>query len=289
MFFGAEEAGLYRSAMKSRKLDAGPPQALYRHSPTVRLVHWIVAAAVVVLVMSGLQIFNAHPALYWGQKSTFSSPLASIDTAVIDDRRARVTRILGHQWVTTGTLGLSGNSEDPLPRAFPAWVTLPAQQDLAAGRSWHFLAAWVLVIGGLIYLAVGLATGHIRKDIIPTLQELAGIKHSILEHLRFRSATSPTYNVLQKLAYCFLLLAVFPALILSGLTMSPGMDAALPFLTAIFGGRQSARTVHFVAASTIVLFVVVHVIMVFVSGPLNLLRSMITGWFYLAPEQSHEQ
>jgi thiosulfate reductase cytochrome b subunit len=273
--------------MKPRKQDARARQALYRHSRAVRLVHWIVAAAVVVLVMSGLQIFNAHPALYWGQKSTFSSPVASIDAAVIDDRRVGVTRILGHQWITTGTLGLSGKSEDPVPRAFPALVTLPAQQDLAAGRSWHFLAAWVLVIAGLIYLAAGVATGHIRRDIVPTLQELRGTGHSVLDHLRFRPATSPTYNVLQKLAYCFLLFAVFPALILSGLTMSPGLDAALPFLTSVFGGRQSARTVHFVAASTIVLFVLVHVTMVFVSGPLNLLRSMITGWFYVRPER-HE-
>jgi thiosulfate reductase cytochrome b subunit len=274
--------------MNSRDLEPRAPQALYRHSATVRLVHWITAAAVVVLVMSGLQIFNAHPALYWGQKSNFRSPLASIDTAIIDDRRVGVTRVLGQQWVTTGTLGLSGNSEDPVPRGFPAWSTLPAQQDLAAGRSWHFLAAWVLVIGGLVYLVAGFVTGHIRRDILLTFGELRGIGHSVVEHLRFRSAASPTYNVLQKLAYCFLLFFVFPALTLSGLTMSPGLDAALPFLTSIFDGRQSARTVHFLAASTIVLFVVVHVIMVFVSGPLNLLRSMVTGWFYLEPRRSHE-
>jgi thiosulfate reductase cytochrome b subunit len=199
-----------------------------------------------------------------------------------------VTRIFGHQFVTTGILGLSGNREDPQPRAFPAWVTLPAQQDLAAGRSWHFLAAWVLVIGGLVYLAAGLATGHICRDILPTFRDLRGLGGSIVEHLRFRSAASPAYNALQKLAYCVLLFAVFPALILSGLTMSPGVDSALPFLTWIFDGRQSARTVHFFAALAIVLFIAVHVIMVIVSGPLNLLRSMITGWFYLKPERSDE-
>jgi thiosulfate reductase cytochrome b subunit len=250
-------------------------------------MHWIVAAAVIVLVMSGLQIFNAHPALYWGQKSNFGSPLASISTTIIDNARAGVTRIFGHQFVTTGILGLSGNREDPQPRAFPAWVTLPGQQDLAAGRSWHFLAAWVLVIGGIVYLAAGLATGHIRRDILPAFRELRGISESVVEHLRFRSAGS-TYNVLQKLAYCVLLFAVFPALILSGLTMSPGADSALPFLTWIFDGRQSARTVHFFAAFAIVLFIAVHVIMVIVSGPLNLLRSMITGWFYPKPERSDE-
>ena len=275
--------------MNRRKPEArADRRAIYRHSPTVRLVHWIVAAAAVVLVMSGLQIFNAHPALYWGQKSSFESPVASIGTAIVDNARAGVTRVFDHQLVTTGILGLSGSREDPEPRAFPAWATLPAQQDLAAGRSWHFLAAWVLVIGGLVYLIAGLTTGHIRRDMLPTFGELKGIGHSVVEHLRFRSGASPTYNVLQKLAYCFLLFVVLPVLILSGLSMSPGLDTALPFLTSIFGGRQSARTVHFLAASTMVLFVAVHVIMVFVSGPLHLLRSMVTGWFYVRPERSHE-
>jgi thiosulfate reductase cytochrome b subunit len=288
LFLGRKERRAYRPTMDSRNLETRAPQVIYRHSPTVRLVHWIAAAAVIVLVMSGLQIFNAHPALYWGQKSKFGDPVASIGTAIVDDRRAGVTTVFGHELVTTGVLGLSGNAEDPEPRAFPAWVTLPAQQDLAAGRSWHFLAAWVLIIGGAVYLGNGLVTGHIRRDILPTFRELRGIGNSIVEHLMFRSAPSSRYNVLQKLAYCFLLILIFPALILSGLTMSPGLDTALPFLTSIFDGRQSARTVHFLAAFTIVLFVAVHVIMVFVSGPLNLVRSMVTGWFYVRPEGLNE-
>ena len=256
-------------------------QAIYRHSLTVRLVHWTAAAAVVVLVMSGLQIFNAHPALYWGQKSSFANPVASISSAIIGNARAGVTKIFDHQFVTSGILGLSGDSDDPQQRAFPAWATLPRQQDLAAGRSWHFIAAWVLVICGLVYVVASFASGHIPRDIVPRFRELRGIGHSIIEHLRFRPAASPTYNVLQKLAYSLLLFVIFPALILSGLTMSPGLDAALPFLTSIFDGRQSARTVHFLAAFAIVLFVAIHVIMVLVSGPVNLLRSMVTGWYDL--------
>jgi thiosulfate reductase cytochrome b subunit len=274
--------------MNSRNSHSRALPAVYRHSPTVRLVHWIVAAAVLMLVMSGLQIFNAHPALYWGQKSSFASPVASIGTAIVGDRKAGVTRVFGQALVTTGVLGLSGSREDPEPRAFPAWATLPAQQDLAAGRSWHFLAAWLLVIAGAVYLVEGLVTGHIRRDILPKLQELRAIGKSIIGHLLFRSEASSTYNVLQKLAYCFLIILVLPALILSGVTMSPGLDTALPFLTSIFGGRQSARTVHFVAAFTIVLFVAVHVFMVFVSGPVNLVRSMITGWFYIRPGRLNE-
>lgn len=273
-------AGAYRPLMVSRKLEHREcRQPIYRHSPTVRVVHWIAAAAVVVLVMSGLQVFNAHPELYWGQKSSFANPVASIGSPIVDNSRTGVIRIFDHQFVTTGILGLSGDRDDPEQRAFPAWATLPAQQDLAAGRSWHFIAAWVLVVCGLAYVVAGLVKGHIRRDIIPTFLELRGIGRSIVDHLRFRPDASLTYNVLQKLAYCFLIFVIFPALILSGLTMSPGLDAALPFLTSIFDGRQSARTVHFLAAFAIILFVAIHVIMVFVSGPINLLRSMITGWY----------
>jgi thiosulfate reductase cytochrome b subunit len=276
--------------MALRKLETrADSQAIYRHFPTVRIIHWIVAAAVAVLIMSGLQIFNAHPALYWGQKSDFLKPVVSIDTAIVNNAHAGVARIFGHEFVTTGILGLSGSKEDPESRAFPAAVTLPPQQDLAAGRSWHFLAAWVLLICGIAYLAAGVGTGHIRRDLTPTFRELRGIGHSVAEHLRFRSTTSPTYNVLQKLAYCVVLFVVFRILILSGLTMSPGLDTAFPLLTWIFYGRQSARTIHFLAAFIIVLFVAVHVLMVLKSGPLNLLRSMITGWYYVKTEPSDER
>lgn len=275
--------------MQYRKRDGrvGPPE-VYRHSRTVRIVHWTVAVAVVFLLMSGLQIFNAHPALYWGQISDFASPIAAIGTSVTDDSRAGITRIFDQEFKTTGVLGLSGSGDDLEARAFPEWATLPSQQDLAAGRSWHFLIAWVLVIAALVYFIASVATGHFRRNILPTFRDLRGIGSSIADHLRLRAAASPGYNVLQKLAYCFLLFVLFPALIASGLAMSPGLDTAFPFLTWIFDGRQSARTVHFLAAFAIVLFVAVHVIMVLVSGPLNLLRSMITGWYYLKPEASDE-
>jgi len=200
-FLSVTAAGLSYRVVVSRTLEGRVArQPVYRHSPIVRLVHWIAAAAVVVLLMSRLQIFNAHPALYWGQKSSFANPVASIGSAIIGNARSGVTRIFDHQFITTGILGLSGDSDDPEQRAFPAWATLPAQQDLAAGRSWHFIAAWVLVICGLAYVAAGLATGHIRRDIVPRFRELRGIRRSLVEHLRFQPTASSAYNVLQKLA-----------------------------------------------------------------------------------------
>jgi thiosulfate reductase cytochrome b subunit len=252
---------------------------VYRHSLTVRIAHWLVAIAVTILLMSGLQIFNAHPALYWGNKSQFSSPVAAVKAGTRNGSAAGLTDILGHQFQTTGVLGVSGNSDAPDERAFPSWATLPAEQDLAAGRSWHFVAAWLLLIAGLIYLLSSLVSGHFWRDLIPSLKDIRSIGRSILDHLRFRTAHAPRYNVLQKLTYCVLILIVFPAVILSGLTLSPGLDAAFPFLTAVFDGRQSARTVHFLAATAILCFLVVHLVMVLLTGPFSLLRSMITGWY----------
>lgn len=261
----------------------------YRHSLTVRIAHWLVAAAVAILLMSGLQILNAHPAFYWGHKSKFSSPVAAVTIGTRDEHRVGITEILGHRFQTTGVLGLSGAPDDPQERGFPSWATLPAEQDLAGGRSWHFVAAWLLVITGLIYFVSGLISGHFRRDLLPSIRDIQGVGRAILDHVLFRAAHARTYNVLQKLAYCFLIFVIFPAVILSGLTMSPGLDAAFPFLTSLFDGRQSARTVHFLAAMAILCFVAVHLLMVLLSGPFSLLRSMFTGWYSVKAERAQNE
>ncbi len=265
--------------MRDQKTQRDSWRLAYRHSLFVRITHWLAAGAVAILLMSGFQIFSAHPALYWGQKSKFNDPVATVTTRVRDGYQAGITDILGHQFLTTGFLGLSGDPDDPEARAFPSWATLPAQQDLAAGRSWHFVAAWLLLITGLIYFVSSVVRGHFTRDLFPSVKDVLGIGQSIRDHLRFRTAHLPTYNAVQKLTYCLVVLVVFPAVILSGLTMSPGLDAAFPFLTSLFDGRQSARTVHFLAAMAILLFVMVHLLMVLLSGPFSLLRSMITGWY----------
>ncbi len=138
------------------------------------------------------------------------------------------------------------------------------------------------MLNGLAYLLYAILSGHARRDLAPTRGEFEHIGASISEHIRFRfpkGEEARHYNVLQKLAYLAVIFGLLPLAILSGLTMSPGLDAAFPFLLDLFGGRQSARTVHFLCASGIVLFVLVHVFMVFVSGLWNNLRSMITGHY----------
>ena len=264
---------------------------IYRHSSVVRLAHWVGVACLAILLMSGLQIFNAHPALYLGQASRFQRPVVSIGTAEKNGQQIGVTNVLGQRFDTTGFLGLSGrdNSDE---HAFPSWATLPSYQDLAAGRRWHFFFAWLLVFDGLIYLIYSLASGHISRDLIPSVSQLRNIGRSVLDHARLRfpwGEEARRYNVLQRLAYLIILFVVLPLLILAGLAMSPGLDAAFPGLTSLFGGRQSARTIHFVCAFLVTGFVVVHVLMVLLSGVWNNLRSMITGWYAIGSEEgSHD-
>jgi len=165
------------------------------------------------------------------------------------------TTILGHSFDTTGVLGLSNEGGQISQRAFPSWITIPSYLDLATGRRWHFFFAWLLVLDGVIYFAWGCASRHFGRDLLPTRAELGHIGREILEHLRLRfprGEAARRYNVLQQLAYLMVVFVLFPLMILTGLTMSPGIDSAVPQLLTLFGGRQTARLIHFVAASGLV-------------------------------------
>lgn len=262
----------------------------YRHPLVIRLAHWINAAVLLVLLMSGLQIFNAHPALYWGAVSTFDDPALAITSDQGRDGRSRGVVTVGtRSFDTTGVLGLSRSGGTEVERAFPSWATLPADQDLATGRRWHFLFAWFLVINGAVYLLYGLFSGQLRRRLIPDGDQIRDFGGSVKEHLllRFPEGTeAKRYNVIQKLTYLVVVLGLLPAMVLAGLAMSPGVDAAWPWLTELFGGRQSARSVHFIVAWLLVLFVVVHVVLVIVSGLFNNMRGMITGWFSLGRSET---
>jgi thiosulfate reductase cytochrome b subunit len=257
---------------------------VYRHSVLVRATHWINLVCMTVLLMSGLQIFNAHPALYWGDRSDFDSPVLAIgaerDAA---GQGAGVTTVLGRTFDTTGVLGLSG-ADILEPRAFPAWATLPSSQWLAMGRRWHFFFAWIFVVNGAAYLLYGVARGHFRRDFVPSAWDIRHIGRSVWNHLRLRfprGEEAKHYNVLQKLSYLAVVFLLVPLIVLTGLSMSPRIDAGFPWLPALFGGRQSARTVHFVCAFALLGFVAIHIVMVLLSGVWNNMRAMITGWYDL--------
>ena len=269
-----------------------PAEVIYRHKLTTRLTHWVNVVCFTILLMSGLQILNAHPALYWGQFG------ANDDRAFIQFYATRSgddlighTRVGSLTFTTTGLFGASAGSDGALTvRAMPSWATLPSIRDLATGRRWHFFFAWLFVINGLVYVGASLATGHFRRDLLPTRREL-GPRHilrDIWNHARLKfpkGDAAKRYNVLQKGAYLGVVL-VLALLVLTGLTMSPGVNAAVPGLLDLFGGRQSARTIHFISASLMVAFVVIHLAMVILAGPINEIRSMITGRYVVPPEDS---
>jgi thiosulfate reductase cytochrome b subunit len=278
---------------------AAPPGAapviVYRHTLLVRLTHWVNAVTLAVLLMSGLNIFGSHPALYWGQQSHFDRPALAIGALRTPDGAYHgVTTIGGRAWRTTGWLGLEMKHGQPVQRAFPPWITLPSYRDLATARHWHFFFAWVLVLNGLAYVAGAVASGHLRRDLWTPPRQLKTIPHEIWNHLRLRfpeGEAARHYNVLQKLSYFGVAFVLLPLIILTGLTMSPGMDAALHnALPTLFGGRQSARTIHFICAGLLTAFVVVHIVMVLISGVGNNLRSMITGRYALPrPHRARER
>jgi thiosulfate reductase cytochrome b subunit len=266
------------------KAATAPPvrQRIYRHTLVVRICHWVNVVCLTALLMSGLQIFNAHPALYWGDRSTFDHPWLSMSAGQDDNGDLMgITNIAGHWFNTTGVLGLSKDSDgEPAERGFPSWATLPGPQWLSMGRRWHFFFAWLFVINAAVYVAYTLLGRHLRRDLLPTGRDLAHIGRSLWDHLRLRfpkGEAAKRYNVLQKLAYLAAVFVLGPLIVLAGLTLSPRMDASFPVLLDIFGGRQSARSIHFLCATALLAFVIIHLTMVLISGVWNNLRSMITG------------
>lgn len=281
--------------MTSETAIANPVKAVpfYRHSLLTRLTHWTNVIAFCVMLGSGLQIFNAHPALYWGQYGADDDnarrwlEIGAIDG--VDGKPHGMTRIGPVSFDTSGVLGLSSPDGVTTAIGFPNWATIPSSRDLATGRRWHFFFAWVLVLNGLTYLGGGLLSGHLRKDLLPKLRELSPshIAHDIWQHMRLKfpkGEDAKRYHILQKLSYSGVVFILLPAMVLSGLTMSPSNVATWDWLLDLFGGRQSARSVHFISASLLVAFIVVHLVMVLLAGPINEVRSMITGWFKVEPE-----
>jgi thiosulfate reductase cytochrome b subunit len=259
-----------------------------RHRLSTRLWHWTNAVAVFVLLMSGLTIFNAHPRLYWGHYG------ANADPAWLQIGRTPTTGFLQVGDWRTETTGVLGRWTDAdgiqRTKAFPHWATIPSTYNLALARRWHIAFAWLLVLGGLTYWAWSFLNRHVQRDLAPTRAELspAHIWHDVKEHARLRFPTGEAalrYNILQKLSYLGVLFGLLPLIVLTGLTMSPGMNAAWPWLVDLFGGRQSARSLHFIAAAFIVAFILVHLAMVVLAGPFNEIRSMITGKFRLPEEK----
>ncbi len=242
--------------MDSLPDTAGP--TVKRHRLSTRLWHWLNALLLYILFASGLGIFNAHPRLYWGHYG------ANFDRAWLELER------------------------------FGSWWTLPASYNLALSRHWHLAAAPIFAFALLAYMLWSLANRHVSRDLAFRKDELAprNVWQDIRDHARLRFPTGAAalrYNVLQKASYIGVIFVALPLVILTGLTMSPGMNAAWPWLVDLFGGRQSARSLHFIAAFALAAFFLVHILMVLLAGPLNEIRAMITGRYRVPQDKSGER
>ena len=241
------------AARCSDKREVHGGELVYRHRLPTRLWHWTNAVAIVIMLMSGLMISNAHPHLYWGEYG------ANLD----------------HAWWS--------------PPHFPSWATIPSTYNLALARHWHLFFAWVFAFGLLGHMVASLLNRHFRRDLSLSRRELAPahLWQDVKDHLRLRFPTGQealSYNVLQKMTYILVVFGLIPLMIVTGLALSPGFDAVLHVPLDLVGGRASARSIHFVSAGLIAAFIVVHLILVVLAGPWNEVRSWITGRFRVPPD-----
>jgi thiosulfate reductase cytochrome b subunit len=276
-------------------VERNPPQAetgtkgkgplVYRQSRWTRLTHWTWAFALFFLLLSGLQIFNARPQLYIGQESGFGydNTIFQIGAMNTENGPRGFTKIFGRSFDTTGVLGWSGPPGHERARAFPSWATIPSYYDLGTARVVHFFFAWVLSATLLVWLVAGLVNGHVRRDLVPRPADIRRLPRDVIDHAKLKFHHARDYNTLQKLAYAGVLFVLLPLMILTGFAMSPSMDSVLPWLNEVLGGRQTARTVHFTVMTLLVLFFAVHMLMILAAGPINELRSIVTGWYRADP------
>lgn len=257
---------------------------VYRQRLLTRITHWAWAVSLFFLMLTGLQIFNAHPSLHLGKEVGFDydNAILEIGARQKGDVLQGVTRVFGVEFDTTGYLGVSNGEA----RAIPAALTIPSGQSLATGRVIHFFFAWALIGTLVLWLAASALNGHLRQ-LIPTLADLRALPRDIADHARLRFSHSAGYSVLQKLAYASVLFVALPLMILTGLSMSPGFNAAVPWLLDLFQGRQTARTIHFLTMLALLGFFAVHIAMILLAGPLNEMRSILTGW-YRTDEARHD-
>jgi thiosulfate reductase cytochrome b subunit len=271
-----------------QEISAHPPvkrrgELIYRQSAWTRATHWIWAASLFFLLLTGLQIFNSHPALYIGDQSgfEFENHILKIGALNTPDGQRGYTEILGRRFDTTGVLGSSG--EPPRPKAFPSWATIPSFHDLGTGRVIHFFFAWILVGTLVVWLLASILNGHAWRDLVPKPRDVRNLPRDVVDHLKLNFHHARDYNVLQKLAYAGVLFVLLPLMIATGLAMSPTANAMMPWLPEVLGGRQTARTIHFIVMLLLVGFFIVHMLMILAAGPLNELRSIITGWYRVDP------
>ncbi|RJY08885.1 cytochrome b/b6 domain-containing protein [Aurantiacibacter aquimixticola] len=238
------EIAIANEAVVEQSVQTSGTKPRKRHALSTRIWHWINAVSIIILFMSGLNISNAHRYLYWGDWG-FSPEQAWLE----------------------------------VPR-FPGWATIPGYYSLSGARDWHVIFSLVFAFSLLAFIILALLNGHMKRDIFARAREWrpGNIWADIKQHLKLNFEHGEgKYNILQKISYAGVILILIPLMIFTGMVMSPGMEAAWPWMTELFGGRQSARSLHFIAAWLLFAFFVVHIVLVVLAGPIHQLRDMTTG------------
>jgi thiosulfate reductase cytochrome b subunit len=264
-------------------------EVILRHRLPVRLWHWISVLAIVGLLFTGFCILNIHPRLYWGEVgNAYTSAVLSLESSEPGGPRPAthpapaVLRFGNRQYDVTGRLGVVADAGgDGL---YFLIANTPESWHFGAMRAWHFAIAWILVLGWMSYAIYLFVSGELRSRLLPQVSQLRprAIANDVIKHLKLHRAAgeeAKSYNLLQKLSYLAVLFVLLPLMVFTGLTMSNAITARFPELYSLFGGRESARTIHFLCAFALVLFAVIHVVQLFVAGFFNEMRSMITGRF----------
>ncbi len=259
-------------------MKAARRPAIYRYAFLTRASHWLWVLAFFILVGSGLQIFNASPNLDASDKSDPARRVLAIGSPA---EGVGTTTIFGHTFVTTGWLGWTSDGMGSRgAHAFAATITVPGFQDLAGGRRWHFFFAWIAALCWLAWLLSAAIKGSLREMILRP-SDLPKLWPMQAYYLRLRRSPPPygIYNPLQKASYTAVLFVIAPLVVITGLALSPGIDAIANPLTVLFGGRQFARLWHFAGMLLLLIFFAIHTFQVATQGIVNQMRSMITGWF----------
>ncbi len=227
------------SSLSALQAEAVPA----RHSALVRVTHWITTICVLALLVSGIEILISHPRFIGGEAgNVHTPPLFKLPIPA---------------------------SRSTVPMAIATYCPIKMDEPLSAFSSGLGCGVYRVSLRAIRFLS-----GHFQKDLVPR----GALLKEIASHMRFRAPSDDqAYNALQRIAYLFVILILFPLLIWTGLAMSPAIASAAPWLVSTLGGQQSARTLHFFATILLVLFLIVHVAMIFLAGFTSRMRAMITG------------
>lgn len=259
-------------------MKEAPATVVYRYAWLTRVSHWVWFVAFLILIGSGLQIFNASPNLDASDKSDPAHRVLAIGSPA---QGVGTTTILGHTFVTTNWLGWTGDGMGSRgAHAFGASIIIPGYQDLSGGRRWHLFFAWIAALCWFAWLVSSAVKGNLQQMVL-RYSDLSKLWPMQAYYLKLRRTPPPhgIYNPLQKAAYTIVLFVVAPLVVLTGLALSPGIDAIANPLTVLFGGRQFARLWHFAGMIVLIAFFAIHTFQVLTQGFANQMRSMITGWY----------